>query len=93
MRNKSTLFYSVSQVKVLNEIYWQKGPVTFKLCKSLENSTGHRPGGQHYCRTLTVMVFQQICQYSELSGISAFTMLLVCRPVLVHMLVCLICNS
>ena len=53
MRNKSTLFYSVSQVKVLNDIYWQKGPVTFKLRKSLENSTGHRPGGQHYCRTLT----------------------------------------
>ena len=52
MRNKSTLFYSVSQVKVLNEIYWQKGPVTFKLRKSLENSTGHGPGGQHYCRTL-----------------------------------------
>ena len=52
MRNKGTLFYSVSQAKVLNEIYWQKGPVTFKLCKSSENSTGHRPGGQHYCRTL-----------------------------------------
>ena len=52
MRNKSTQFYSVSQVKVLNEIYWQKGPVTFKLWKSLENSTGHGPGGQHYCRTL-----------------------------------------
>ena len=52
MTNKSTLFYSVSQVKVLNEIYWQKGPVTFKLCKSLENSTDHGPGGQHYCRTL-----------------------------------------
>ena len=28
MRNKSTLFYSVSQVKVVDEIYWQKGPVT-----------------------------------------------------------------
>ena len=44
MRNKGTLFYSVSQAKVLNEIYWQKGPVTFKLSKSLENSTGHGPG-------------------------------------------------
>ena len=52
MRNKSTLFYSVSQVKVLNEIHWQKGPVTFKPCKSLENSTGRGPGGQHYCQTL-----------------------------------------
>ena len=52
MKNKSTLFYSVSQVKVLYEIDWQKGPVTFKLCKALENSTGHGPGGQHYCRTL-----------------------------------------
>ena len=55
MRNESTLFYAVSQVKVLNEIYWQKGPVTFKLCKSLENSTGHGPGGQHYCRTLPMV--------------------------------------
>ena len=55
MRNKSTLFYSVSQVKVLNEIYWQKGPVTFKLCKSLENSTGHGPGGHQYCRTLATI--------------------------------------
>ena len=54
MRNKSTLFYSVSQVKVLNEIYWQKGQVAFKLCKSLKNSTGHGPGGQHYCQTLGV---------------------------------------
>ena len=45
MRNKNTLFYSMSHVKVLNKIYWQKGPVTFKLCKSLENSTGHGPGG------------------------------------------------
>ena len=44
MRNKSTVFYSKSQVKVLNKIYWQKGPVAFILCKSLENSTGHRPG-------------------------------------------------
>ena len=42
----------MSQVKVLNTIYWQKGPVTFKLSKSLENSTGHRPGGQHYSQTL-----------------------------------------
>ena len=46
------LVYSVSRVKVLNKIYWQKGPVTFKLCTSLENSTGHGPGGQHYYRTL-----------------------------------------
>ena len=59
MRNESTLFYSVSQVNVLNEIYWQKGPVTLK------NSTGHRPGGQHYCRTLTLSglhCFQNWCQ-------------------------------
>ena len=52
MTNISTPFYSVSQVKVLIEIYWQKGSVTFELCKSFDDSTGHGPGGQHYCRTL-----------------------------------------
>ena len=55
MRNKSTLFYLISQVKVFDQIYWQKSPVTFKLCKSLENSTGHGPGGHHYCRTMLVL--------------------------------------